>query len=151
MAARSRTTASCAHWRTGSGWTATSASRPGRNRSTRSGSDAVEDEPVSVDDTGSRGSLLRVGVEVRAGVDGRGQVEDLVREVEQLPVLRVLLLHGHPLLAGDHLRFASARFWLIITKVERKIASSDTIIVSSPNGYFSTPNPIQHPNQMTWM
>ena len=31
-------------------------------------------------------------------------------------------------------RFASARFWLIITKVERKIASSDTIIVSSPYG-----------------
>ena len=44
-------------------------------------------------------------------------------------------------------RFASARFWLIITKVERKIASSETIIVSRPNGYFSTPKPIQHPNQ----
>jgi hypothetical protein len=29
---------------------------------------------------------------------------------------------------------ASARFWLIITKVERKIASSDTIIVSRPYG-----------------
>ena len=44
-------------------------------------------------------------------------------------------------------RLASARFWLIITNVERKIASSETIIVSRPNGYFSTPNPIQHPNQ----
>jgi hypothetical protein len=31
-------------------------------------------------------------------------------------------------------RFASALFWLIITKVERKIASSETIIVSSPYG-----------------
>jgi hypothetical protein len=31
-------------------------------------------------------------------------------------------------------RLASARFWLIMTKVERKIASSETIIVSSPNG-----------------
>ena len=29
-------------------------------------------------------------------------------------------------------RLASARFWLIITKVERKIASSETIIVSRP-------------------
>ena len=48
-------------------------------------------------------------------------------------------------------RFASARFWLIITNVDRKIASSETIIVSSPNGYFSTPNPIQHPNQTMWM
>ena len=47
-------------------------------------------------------------------------------------------------------RFASARFWLIITKVERKIASSETIIVSRPYGYFSTPKPIQQPNQTTW-
>jgi hypothetical protein len=31
-------------------------------------------------------------------------------------------------------RFSSARFWLIITNVERKIASSETIIVSRPNG-----------------
>jgi hypothetical protein len=29
-------------------------------------------------------------------------------------------------------RFSSARFWLIMTKVDRKIASSDTIMVSSP-------------------
>ena len=40
-------------------------------------------------------------------------------------------------------RFASARFWEIITNVERKIASSETIIVSRPNGYFSTRKPIQ--------
>jgi hypothetical protein len=39
------------------------------------------------------------------------------------------------------------RFWLIITNVERKIASSETIIVKRAYGYFSTPNPIQHPNQ----
>jgi hypothetical protein len=31
-------------------------------------------------------------------------------------------------------RFSSARFWLIITNVDRKMASSDTIIVSRPNG-----------------
>src|SRR6266702_589235 len=48
-------------------------------------------------------------------------------------------------------RFSSARFWLIITKVDRKIASSDTIIVSSPKGYFSTRKPIQAANQMTWI
>jgi hypothetical protein len=31
-------------------------------------------------------------------------------------------------------RFSSARFWLIIAKVDRNMASSDTIMVSSPNG-----------------
>jgi len=31
-------------------------------------------------------------------------------------------------------RFSSARFWLIIMKVERRMASSDTVIVSSPKG-----------------
>ena len=44
-------------------------------------------------------------------------------------------------------RLASARFWLIITKAERKIASSETIIVNSRFGYFSAPSPIQSPNQ----
>jgi hypothetical protein len=29
-------------------------------------------------------------------------------------------------------RFSLARFWLIMTKVDRKIASSDTIMVNSP-------------------
>ena len=48
-------------------------------------------------------------------------------------------------------RFASARFWLIITNVDRKIASSETIIVNSPNGYFSTPRPIHSPNHRMWM
>ena len=46
-------------------------------------------------------------------------------------------------------RFSSARFWLIITNVERKIASSETIIVSRPKGYDSTPSAIQSVNQMT--
>jgi len=31
-------------------------------------------------------------------------------------------------------RLASARFWLISTKVERKIASNETIMVSRPYG-----------------
>ena len=31
------------------------------------------------------------------------------------------------------------------------IASSDTIIVSRPNGYFSTPRPIHRPNHSMWM
>ena len=48
-------------------------------------------------------------------------------------------------------RLASALFWLIITNVERKIASSETIIVSRPKGYFSTPKPIHDANQMMWM
>jgi hypothetical protein len=46
---------------------------------------------------------------------------------------------------------ASALFWLIITKVDRNIASRETIIVSRPYGYFSTPKPIQQLNQMMWM
>src|SRR5207248_7289472 len=47
-------------------------------------------------------------------------------------------------------RLASARFWLIVTKVERKIASSETIIVSSPNGYFlnAEPDPAAEPNDV---
>src|ERR1700733_6947155 len=48
-------------------------------------------------------------------------------------------------------RFASARFWLIITKVDRKIASSETIIVTRPKGYFPTPSPIHSANHKTWM
>jgi hypothetical protein len=55
------------------------------------------------------------------------------------------------LLVRDEPSFASALFWLIITNVERKIASSETIIVSRPYGYFSTPKPIQQPNQAMWM
>jgi hypothetical protein len=31
-------------------------------------------------------------------------------------------------------RLASAQFWLIITKVDRKMASRETIIVNSPKG-----------------
>ena len=73
------------------------------------------------------------------------------RELEQLLVLLVLLLDGLPLLVGDDLALASARFWLIITNVDRKIASSETIIVRRPYGYLSTPNPIQQPNQTMWM
>ena len=38
-----------------------------------------------------------------AGVDGRGQVEDLARKIEQLLVLLVLFLDRMPLLVGDHL------------------------------------------------
>src|SRR4051794_7284296 len=80
------------------------------------------------------GCLFRVRVVARTGMYGPGQVEDLLRDVEQL---RFCLSSSctviHCWLAIT-CRFASARFWLIITNVERKIASSDTIIVSSPYG-----------------
>src|SRR5689334_4356568 len=46
---------------------------------------------------GPAGSVSRVGMH------GLGEVEDLLREVEQLAVLMVLLLHGGPLLVDDHL------------------------------------------------
>ena len=55
---------------------------------------------------------------------------------------------------------AAWRFWLTITKVERKIASRLTIIVSSPKGNLSNLNDApsiptftstQIPNQTEWM
>ena len=55
-----------------------------------------------------------------------------MREIEQLLVLLVLLLDGLPLLVSDHLPLRLGPFWLIITKVQRKIALSETIIVSRP-------------------
>jgi hypothetical protein len=36
-------------------------------------------------------------------VDRLGEVEDLLGELEELPVLLILLLHGLPLLVGDDL------------------------------------------------
>ena len=47
----------------------------------------------------SSGARAWVGV----GVDRLRQLEDLVGEVEQFLVLRVLLLDGLPLLVGQHL------------------------------------------------
>ena len=88
----------------------------------------------------------------------RLQAVDLLREVvdplgqrEQVLVLLVLLLDRPPTGASESTsRFASARFCEIITNVERKIASSETIIVSSPNGYFSTRKTIHTANQTMW-
>jgi hypothetical protein len=67
-------------------------------------------------------------------VDRLRPLEDLVRQVDQLAILLVLLTDRPPLQVATTCRFASARLWLIITNVERKIASSETIIVSRPNG-----------------
>ncbi len=80
----------------------------------------------------------------RRGVHGLGELEDLAGELEQLA--RSACPRPAPSATAGSAstsRLASARFWLIITNVERKIASSETIIVSSPYGYASTPNPIQ--------
>jgi hypothetical protein len=38
-----------------------------------------------------------------------------------------------------------------MTKVDKKMASSDTIIVSSPNGYSSIPRAIHRLNQRRWI
>ena len=73
-----------------------------------------------------------------------------MRESEQILVLPILFLDGLPLMVRDELTLRVGLFWLIITNVERKIASSETIIVSRPYGY-STPKPIQQPNQAMWM
>ena len=53
-------------------------------------------------------------------------------------------------LSAKTCRRASARFWEIITKVERKIASRLTIIVSNPYGYFSTGRLIHVTNHAMW-
>ena len=82
---------------------------------------------------------LRCGAVRASGgivVYGLRQVENLLGEIEQLHVLPVLLFTVCHCWSATTCRFASARFWLIITKVERKIASSETIIVRRPYGYF---------------
>jgi hypothetical protein len=70
-----------------------------------------------------------MGLEPTTLQTGRGYVV-----VGCLPYSRAgagaLVFDGLPLLVGDHLLVPSALFWPIITKVERKIASSETIIVS---------------------
>jgi hypothetical protein len=66
-------------------------------------------------------------------------------------VLLLLLLDCLPLWSASAWRFPSARFTLIITKVDRNMASSDTIMVSSQNGQGSTRKPIQAANQMMWI
>ena len=70
----------------------------------------------------------------RGVVHGLRQLEDLVRDPEQLPVLRALVLDGTPLLVRKHLALRVGAVWLIITNVQRKIASSETIIVGRPYG-----------------
>jgi hypothetical protein len=65
-------------------------------------------------------------------VDGPSQREDLVGKAKQLLVLPLLGLDLPPLTVGQDLAFLVGWFWLIITKVDKKMASSDTIIVSSP-------------------
>jgi len=80
----------------------------------------------------------------------RRELEDLGGDLQQLAVLLVSSWTVFHCWSAMTCLFASAQFWLIITNVERKIASSETIIVSNPNGDVSTPEPIQLANQMTW-
>jgi hypothetical protein len=83
-------------------------------------------------------------------VQGLRQLENLPRELQQLLIcVSSSWTVDHCWFASTS-RFASARFWLIITKVERKIASRETIIVSRPYGYDSMPRPIQSEIQATW-
>ncbi len=65
------------------------------------------------------------------------EFEDLLREVEQLLVLLLFELNRLPLLPRQHLAFLVRRFWLIITNVDRKIASSETIRVRVGHGFCS--------------
>ena len=65
-------------------------------------------------------------------MDGLGEFQDLVGDVQQLLVLLLLLLDCLLLVVGQHLALLVARFWLIIAKVDRKMASSDTIMHGHP-------------------
>jgi hypothetical protein len=53
-----------------------------------------------------------------------------------------------PLVSASTWRFSSARFWLIITKVDRNMASSDTIMVSSPKGLDPEADPGGKPDDV---
>jgi hypothetical protein len=66
-------------------------------------------------------------------VDGPGARQDLVGQLQQLLPERLrFLLDRLPLVVGQDLACSSARCWLIITKVDSKIASGDPIMVNSP-------------------
>jgi hypothetical protein len=67
-----------------------------------------------------------------------------------LPVLVVLFLHHLPLQIGGGLAFEVGAVWLIITKVDMKIAWSGKIIVNRPNGWLSMPKTIQTVNHTMW-
>ncbi|MDT5282622.1 MAG: hypothetical protein QOJ20_3817 [Mycobacterium sp.] len=51
---------------------------------------------------------------------GLGRLKDLVGQLDQLDVLPVFLLDHLPLEIRGGLPLKSARFWLIITNVDRK-------------------------------
>jgi hypothetical protein len=63
-------------------------------------------------------------------------VSSMIWLKKQLVVRLLVLLHCLPLVVGQCLALLAppARFWLMITKVDRNMASSDTIMVSSQNG-----------------
>ena len=67
-------------------------------------------------------------------MDLLGEIEDLVGQAEQLSFCCSSSWTVCHCWSAITWRFSSARFWLIMTKVDRKMASSDTIIVSRPNG-----------------
>src|SRR6478672_5839648 len=85
---------------------------------------------------------------LRQSVDRLRQLENLSRDHQQVFILLFLSLNCLPLLIGEQLALMSARFWLIITNVDRNIASNDTIIVSKPYGYASRRKMIHAANQI---
>ena len=81
---------------------------------------------------GTRCGSRALSGRARVGVDRFREFEDLVGEFEELSILPILFFHCLPLLSGYDLAFCVGSVWLIITKVERKIASSETIMVKRP-------------------
>jgi hypothetical protein len=64
----------------------------------------------------------------------RSRSRIVARESEQILILPVVFPDDLPLMVRDELTLRVGLFWLIITNVDRKIASSKTIIVSGPYG-----------------
>jgi hypothetical protein len=67
-------------------------------------------------------------------VDGLGEFQDLVGDVQQLLVLMLLLLDCLLLVVGQHMALLVSQVLVDHHDVDRNMASSDTIMVSSPNG-----------------
>jgi hypothetical protein len=74
------------------------------------------------------------GVLDRQPVDRIRELEDLLRQVQQLLVLRLLELDLFATPVTPTPDLLVGRFWVIITNVERKIASSETIRVRVGQG-----------------
>ena len=81
-------------------------------------------------------------------VDSLGQLRDLLRDGDELLVLMPLVLDQLPLGVREDHTLLVCPVLAISTRVDRKMASSDTIMVRRPNGNFSKRSVVQRTNRM---